>query len=500
MLKDKIKVVIRDIGGTNKAVSVYAGLAAPNVGKLTNGSRVPAKTSSTAEKLVNGIYAYSQENRKVSQLCKTIGCSQGSEKKIKEALLDWLYEDVPRPSDGADVFAERFNKLMDITHTTSREICLNTGADISLINRFCEGDRLPTRRARLINGICVYFAEKSIENGTAGEIAALVGIAEKDMSEINAAPLIRDWLFGDGDSAHSVTAAQIIKNILQTEPPYKRRMPALKNVMTESVLNDTRQQYIGINGLQQAVLRFLSDAIANKSRELILYSDQSMEWMQESYTPKWLTLMNECLKNGTRIKIVHNIDRESYEMLFAVRNWMPLYMTGLIEPYYRIDSSGSRFCHTVFISDTAAVFGYCPVLSERSCIYSYSAGREATQDVRKAFSHLFSRIKPLLRYESGEFKPAKLYKSYDLDEVRIYVSDRDAVVYKLVEPLCSFRFTHPFLVRVFSLYARSFGKVEANENAEEKAKPKAVKKEVKVEAKTENKEVKRRGRPRTKKA
>ena len=45
MLKDRLKTVIKAVGGTNVKISEYAGMAAPNIGKQTNGSRVPARQS-----------------------------------------------------------------------------------------------------------------------------------------------------------------------------------------------------------------------------------------------------------------------------------------------------------------------------------------------------------------------------------------------------------------------------------------------------------------------
>lgn len=457
MLKDRIKTVIKAIGATHKTVSEYAGIASANIGKLTNGSRVPAKESSTAGKLVNGIYGAAQKNRKIGVLCDTIGCGHSGEQKAKQALLDWLYEDTPQASDSALAFAGRLNSILSTVGTDSRELIIAAGADLTMINRFREGDRLPTRRSRVLNSMCEYIAEAAVKNGSTHTVAELIGIPENDMPEVNAAPMIRDWLLGIELSPGSLAAANIVTGIISPAGE-NIVLPDVSSIALPEIINEDRTQYIGIEGLQRAVIRFLGNTAKKPGTELFLYSDQSMEWMQARYTPKWLALMNECLRSGTKIRIIHNIERSTPDMLFAVRNWLPLYMTGQIEPYYRIDKSGSRFCHTVFMSDDACIDGFCAVGMERKCVYHYNTDSGYIGSVKDSFSKLSLNIKPLLRFERGVFEPHKNYTAYDCDSVRILISDRDAVICKDTEPACSFRFTHPYLVSIFTAYAKSFSK------------------------------------------
>ena len=47
------------------------------------------------------------------------------------------------------------------------------------------------------------------------------------------------------------------------------------------ILNDVREIYEGYEGLRAAVLRFLGNAVKSNAKELLLYSDQNMEWMVE---------------------------------------------------------------------------------------------------------------------------------------------------------------------------------------------------------------------------
>ena len=458
MLKDKLKTVIKAVDGTNVKISEYAGMAAPNIGKLTNGSRVPARQSSTAHKLGYGIYGFCEANGKLGVLCETIGCSTAiGEKNIRKALLDWLYEDVLVLDAYTEKFTQRLNDLISTVGVSVPEICAGIGIATTLLDTYCCGVKIPTRRSKYLVSICGFLYRRARNNDDLGSVAELLGVRENDLSDESASLMIRDWLIGKNDDAGNKAAASIISQITSPSPP-SVLIPEFNTVARADILSEKTMFYTGISGLQRAVIRFLGNAAKNPGSELLLYSDQSMEWMQQArFIPKWRSLMRECLKNGVRIKIIHNIDRDPSEMLFALRSWLPLYMTGLIESYYRPDTSGSRFCHTVFISANDCIDGFCTVGTERDCVYRYSSDGEYIGHIRRSYEKLTHSVKPLVKFERGLFNPSKEYEVFDCGDVRIYISYKEVVVFRTSAPQCSFVLKHNYLIQIFSLYARSFG-------------------------------------------
>jgi hypothetical protein len=82
---------------------------------------------------------------------------------------------------------------------------------------------------------------------------------------------------------------------------------------------------------------------------LLLFSDEATDWMtaDQTFASKWASLMVQLLSKGNRIKIIHTVSRDLDEMLNAIRQWMPLYMTGLIEPYFYPKKRDGIFKRTV---------------------------------------------------------------------------------------------------------------------------------------------------------
>ena len=66
--------------------------------------------------------------------------------------------------------------------------------------------------------------------------------------------------------------------------------------------------------------------------------------------------MIRVLSRGNRIKIIHTVSRDLDEMLSAISQWMPLYMSGSIEPYFYPKKRDGIFKRTLFVApETAAV-------------------------------------------------------------------------------------------------------------------------------------------------
>lgn len=77
-------------------------------------------------------------------------------------------------------------------------------------------------------------------------------------------------------------------------------------------------------------------------------------------------------KRGVKIKIIHNVDRIEEEMVSAIRGWLPLYLSGMIEPFVFRKSRNARFYHTVFLrSGGACIHGFFPAQGGDSRWYEY---------------------------------------------------------------------------------------------------------------------------------
>jgi len=92
---------------------------------------------------------------------------------------------------------------------------------------------------------------------------------------------------------------------------------------------------------------------------VIFYSDMPIAEVaeDEDFKKKWMFGMAMMLRKGLHLHIVHDVHRPFPEMLLGLGNWIPMYMTGQITPYYFKEPTNSAFLHFIRSSGSASITG-----------------------------------------------------------------------------------------------------------------------------------------------
>ena len=156
-----------------------------------------------------------------------------------------------------------------------------------------------------------------------------------------------------------------------------------------------------MEGKRRAAEFFLMEVIAqDKPQTLLLYSDEATDWMaaDKDFAAKWADLMVRVLSKGIRITIIHTVSRDLDEMLNAIQQWMPLYMTGLIEPYYYPKKRDGLFKRTLFIAPgVSAVVSESIGSSIDHAVNLLIRNNDTISAYVEEFDIFLSQCKPLMR-------------------------------------------------------------------------------------------------------
>ena len=112
--------------------------------------------------------------------------------------------------------------------------------------------------------------------------------------------------------------------------------------------------------MMESELDFLKATVLSKSTApVIMYSDMPMKEMAKDpeFPKKWMFGMAMMLKKGLHLYQIHNLDRSFDEMMLGLESWIPMYMTGLISPYYLKNTQNNTFLHLLKVSGSAALSG-----------------------------------------------------------------------------------------------------------------------------------------------
>lgn len=299
-------------------------------------------------------------------------------------------------------FAEKLDLLMNITRTTNSLLAHNISLDASFISRLRRGVRTPAESAGYIPAMARYFARLC---NTDYQIAALIEAIKKSShvkphESETMENLLLQWLL-EKMPDHLGSIDDFLKEVGRFQ--FKKPVPATSDIaalIEPSPLKDV-EIFFSIEGKRTAVLQFLSLVIQNKTPQtLLLYSNEDLSWLSEdpAYFTRWAALMLQVLKNGNRIKMIHTINRDFDEMLTGIKGWVPIYMTGSVEPYYCPKTRDGIFRRTLFIApQTAAVTSSSVRDGIQNTANLLFTCQEAIQALHSEYNDFLTLCRPLMR-------------------------------------------------------------------------------------------------------
>lgn len=408
MFSERLNTVLRAVSASGADIAVYMGCDRSNVNRFIKGQRTPKPGGKSAAKLIDAIRSFADTHGRTEELCALIGCEeQTTAEEIKERLSLWLFEDATRnqhthsnaPTALYREFGQRLSTMMKLTGLSNSRLSQLLSIDASYISRFRNGSRYPRSNTKIKSGICTVLLERISEQGKLDELAALTGVSANALSDKDSAynELFR-WLYGT-DKQVTFALEKLVNQIGTFSADIKAPVMSVDDALDDS--GDLSPVYFGIEGLRKAVVRFLSDIVTERPKEIFLYSDQSMDWMtgEPAYAVRWATLMAACIRGGTKITIIHNISRDLGEMTDAINSWLPLYPSGMIRSYYCKRRQDERFSTTLFLCpDRACISGSNIMGAENEHgLYRYDTQPEILSAHRKSYYDLLSESEELVK-------------------------------------------------------------------------------------------------------
>lgn len=371
MFSEKVNQVFDLLEVTSADFARIAECDKSHISRMANGARVPKNGGAGARRLVNGIYLCADERGKTDGLCALIGCKNKSTADgIKTHLMGWLYDGEEVTPEKAvqtkektpyRAFGERLSALMELTGLSNIRLGRALSLDPSYISRFRSGFRSPKANPKIMKDICFLLIERAEDQDKISSLSKLIGTSTEELSDREKSfDLLYEWLYNTERTDSTPFVEGLIDQIGSFSADIKKPPLTFEEAADKDILSEDASTYYGIEGLRRAVIRFLGNVIMRRERELFLYSDQNMDWMVSDpvFRAKWASLMALCVSGGTRIHIIHNVNRDLSEMSDAIKSWLPLYPSGMIKSYYCKTRPGNRFSTTLFLCPGyACIFG-----------------------------------------------------------------------------------------------------------------------------------------------
>ena len=353
-----------EAGCTGKELAQVCGMSASTVSRYLAGTRTPDAGSLPAREIALALCELAQEKGHVLDA-----------DKICEALLAGSRSQTPQGA-GAKLTA-----LLDAFGVTRAKLAEALGYSPSYISRVCSQTRNVSNFDEFAQAAGTFFAERALGANAQDALLALCKeatgpdgdvVSEMDMQGESAlkalATLTSAWLQAEQDAQPQSSIEPFLRKLdtfnldtylaaMQTARVQEAGEKVQKSAATEALYTF----YAGVDDFCQAELDFLAAAATEPAgSSVVMFSDMPMQDKMQAkpeFPARWIAALAVLLRTGHPIDNIHNVGRGLPEMMLGLEAWLPLYMTGMVRPYYLPSQPTGPFAHLVRSSQTAALEG-----------------------------------------------------------------------------------------------------------------------------------------------
>ena len=400
---------LEEFNCSSKTLSELTNISPAVISRYRSGERTPAIDSKQLESIIKAI-------------------QQISNKKYKEEDIEKEFKSIFQKTDfDYDNFSKNLNELINTLKINIKDMSKYTLCDASSISRIRYGKTKPSEPIEFASKIASYVTNKYANETDITKIEKLTNndgenlynkvfkyLTNKEENKNN--DMIKSFL----NNLDKFNLNDYIKAIKFDE----LKVPTVPFYITKT------KNYFGLEEMKKAELDFLKGTVLSKNNEdIFMCSDMPMEDLAKDidFSKKWMFGIACLLKKGIHLNIIHNLDRPFNEMMLGLESWIPLYMTGQINPFYFKDISTNIYHNLTYVSGTLALAGECINNFHKDGKYFLTSNKKEVDYYKTKSNNLLKKANNLMNiYKEENSKSYNLflddYLNKDGDRKRILSS------------------------------------------------------------------------------
>ena len=301
-----------------------------------------------------------------------------------------------KKGDGVLTFAEKFDLLMHLTGTSNSALAKYMALDPSYISRLRRGGRSLPRGADYPAQFAAFFMRQCTADHQRTTLCRALGLpataAFDDPEEMTQA--ILSWLCNEDVTVQPDPVAGLLTDMSQMSGHAPRKKTPQREGSDVLV-------FYGDEGRRQATIALFNQVLQQQGPvSLLLYSDESPAWMTESsaFYYEWSSLLWQIILRGNRVRVIHKISRDIDEMLEVVRQWLPFYASGGVEPFYYPRLRDGVYKRTLSVAPGVAAVFSTSISGQTSAASTFmTMNRQTVDSFTNEFSSYVGMCRPLIR-------------------------------------------------------------------------------------------------------
>ena len=357
------------------------------ISRYRKGERTPYADSEYLKKLSDGIIKTAVEK----------GIRDFKADKVLQTLRESLEDDRDEP-----VFnSQKLDILLRELDINISRIAAFLHYDPSYLSKIRTGRRNPAHQQQFIEKVCEYVIANYKDEQDRKKVVYLIQCNEDELVDSSSyRRKLREWLNSSMPDGVDYVSAFLRKVDSFNLDDYIRAIhfDSFKVPKVPFQLPVSRHYY-GLKEMREGELDFLKHTVLSKSmKPLYICSDMPVEDMaaDEDFAKKYMFGLAMVLKKGLHIHIIHDVERPMKDMMLGLENWVPLYMTGQISPYYLKGVQNRVYSHLHYCSGQVAMTGDCISGHHDLAHYYLTSRKEEVSISQKNMEFLLKKAHPLM--------------------------------------------------------------------------------------------------------
>lgn len=357
------------------------------ISRYRKGERTPYADSEYLKKLSDGIIKTAVEK----------GIRDFQWDKVFQTLRESLEDDRDEP-----VFnSQKLDILLRELDINISRIAAFLHYDPSYLSKIRTGRRNPAHQQQFVEKVCEYVIANYKDEQDRKKVVYLIQCNEDELADSSSyRRKLREWFNSSMPDEVDYVSAFLRKVDSFNLDDYIRAIhfDSFKVPKVPFQLPVSRHYY-GLKEMREGELDFLKHTVLSKSmKPLYICSDMPVEDMaaDEDFAKKYMFGLAMVLKKGLHIHIIHDVERPMKDMMLGLENWIPLYMTGQISPYYLKGVQNHVYSHLHYCSGQVAMTGDCISGHHDLAHYYLTSRKEEVSISQKNMEFLLKKAHPLM--------------------------------------------------------------------------------------------------------
>lgn len=391
-------------GCTAAQLSALSGLSASLISRYLRGLRKPASDSEQLIRLAEGLARSEQSD------------------PDREAV-NTIHRDLVRSLTGLkvdySVFLDNLRSIIDTLGISNITLAKALNYDPSYVSRLLRNERHPADLPVFIDECAEWISDHCDQPG---DYDLLGTVLETDGTQLIDPDERREALIRYLSSHAANDAAPAMREFLSVLDTFDFDAFAKEigydtlKIPNVPFTRHNAKFYEGLDEIKEADIDWIkATVLGHSSDDVIMFSDMPISEMGEddTFVKQYSFGLAAAIKKGLTLHMIHDVHRPMEEMLIGLKNYIPMYMTGQIKPYYFPSMTGAPFHHLLKVSGNAALEGTVIRGHLKEARYYLTRKPGEVQHYQKKAQALLHHAKPLMH----------IYREKEEDKLKAYLNN-----------------------------------------------------------------------------